>query len=364
MRIVIVGWHVKDSNVGLGRYTRNLIESLGRVDRRNEYEVLLPVESESFPSFSNVRYHVCRIPGFKRRVWEQVAPCLVKNHDLVHLPYDSCLAHNRAKLVVTIHDVKPLLFPKGKKPYSIREAIKHLLIPDPLSKIDHIITVSECSKNDIVERLKIANDRVTVIPQGVEHEIFCPASSRLEDTSRVTPYILSVAGADPTKNLRSLILAYSRLPVDMQRSHQLILVGDLEHQGKLHQLIEQNGIRRQTICTGIIPDERLIHLYQNASLFVFPSLYEGFGLPVLEAMACGCPVLCSNTSSLPEVVGDAAMMVSPLDIPALESAMRKILTDSVLQKRMRLEGRTRSQQYSWDRTALQTVELYERVVRG
>jgi len=362
MKIVIAAWHLKDFNVGLGRYTRNLIEGLGRVDRNNEYDIIMPVKDLNLPSYPNVHYRFCRYPVFKRRFWEQVATMGVGSYDLLHFPYDSCLAVKRGKFVVTIHDVKPLLYPKPKKRVNLSSLLKGFCIPRPLENIDHIITVSECSRKDIVTHLGVSDDRVTVIPQGVEQDIFTPPSIDGIQEQPETPYVLCVAGTDPTKNIHSLIHAFSSLPEDVRQSHQLILVGDLKKQDDLLRLVKEKRIETQTVFAGIVSDQQLVQFYQSASVFVFPSLYEGFGLPVLEAMACGCPVVCSNTSSLPEVVGKAAVMVSPLDTSAMESAMRQILTDSTLRDSMRKAGLQQVKQFSWDQTATRTVELYERVV--
>ena len=364
MKIVIAAWHLRDFNVGLGRYTRNLIEGLGRVDRKNEYEILIPTDSCSFTTWPNVHYRVCRFPIFKRRFWEQLATMMVGSYDLIHFPYDSCPAVKRGRLVVTIHDIKPLLFPKPKGKVNVSGLMKSLLIPRPFKKIDHIITVSECSREDIVEKLGMPKERVTVIPQGVERDKFLPRSAELIHVPEAAPYVLCVAGADPTKNIQSLIVAFSMLPDKLRKRHQLILVGDVDKHGDLNQLVKQKMIESQTVYAGVVSDEQLLRYYQNASVFVFPSLYEGFGLPVLEAMACGCPVVCSNTSSLPEVVGDAAMMISPLDVSAMEDAIRLVLTDPNLRQRMREAGLQRSKQFSWDQTAMQTTELYERVVNS
>ena len=362
MKIVIPAWHLKDFNVGLGRYTRNLIKSLGCVDRKNEYEVLMPLDSCVFPSQPNVRYRVYQSPIYKRRFWEQAASLLVGKYDLLHLPYDSCLAVKRGKLIVTIHDVKPLLFPNPKKKVNMYGMLKRLLIPRPLERIDHIITVSECSRQDIIERLGVQADRITVIPQGVEQDKFVSCFSEPPDRCNTVPYVLSVAGSDPTKNIQSLITAFSLLPDEVRTHYQLILVGDLDKQGELVRLVKQKGIERHVVYAGVVSDQQLIRYYQNAALFVFPSLYEGFGLPVLEAMACGCPVVCSNTSSLPEVVGDAAVMVDPLNVSALADAMCHVLTNSHIHQELRKAGIERSRQFSWEQTAMQTVALYERVV--
>ena len=364
MKIVIAAWHLRDFNVGLGRYTQNLIESLGRVDQENEYEILVPVDSSSFTPRPNVHYHVCRYPVLKRRFWEQMATRLVGKYDLVHFPYDSCLAGKRGKFIVTIHDVKHLLYPKPVKRLNLARLVKRLLIPRPLKNIDHIITVSECSRRDIIAKLGVPNDLVTVIPQGVEQGKFLPLSEERSHESELRPSVLCVAGSDPTKNVHTLIRAFSLLPEKIQARCELILVGDVKKQGELHQLVKQKGLESRTRYSGVVSDQQLVCYYQQASVFVFPSLYEGFGLPVLEAMACGCPVVCSQTSSLPEVVGDAALMVDPVDAMAMKNAIERILTDPVLQRRMREAGLQRAKKFSWDHTARQTARLYERVVNA
>ncbi|MCA9472006.1 MAG: glycosyltransferase family 4 protein [Nitrospirales bacterium] len=364
MKIVIAAWHLMNMNVGLGRYTKNLIAALGRVDRRHDYEILMPVETTAFFAYENFRYRFCQFPILKRRFWEQVATWLVGPYDLLHFPYDSCVVRKRGKFVVTIHDVKPLLFPHSSNHMSMSKLFKRMFMPRPFEIIDHVITVSKSSQADIVRRLEVPQERVTVIPQGVEHDKFSPRTEFVNPHGQQIPYVLSVAGADPTKNLVSLIDAFSQLPDNVRTRHQLLLIGDIKPQGTIRDLVDERGLTRQVVFTGIISDEKLVRYYQDASVFVFPSLYEGFGLPALEAMACGCPVVCSNTSSLPEVVGDAALMVTPTDVTALEQSIRQVLTDENLRHRLREAGIRQAGKFSWDQTAKETVALYERVVFG
>jgi alpha-1,3-rhamnosyl/mannosyltransferase len=173
--------------------------------------------------------------------------------------------------------------------------------------------------------------------------------------------VLCVAGSDPIKNVETLVEAFSRLPGGVRERHDLVLAGDFRRRVDLHERVKRRGIERQTVFTGVISDERLIELYQRASLFVFPSRYEGFGLPVLEAMACGCPVISSSASSLPEVAGDAAILVEPSDVKGFTRQMERVLTDQALWGDLRERGLARVMQFSWDRTARETVKVYERV---
>jgi len=365
VRIAIAAWHLRDFNVGLGRYSRALIEALGRVDAENQYEILMPDGSYTFPDRPNMRYRLIRFPVFKRRFWEQVAPLLVRRYDLLHFPYDSCVAWKRGAFVVTVHDVKPLIFSAktGRSSLNLNRLMEGLLVHNKWATIDHVLTDSHCSRRDIVERLGVPAERITVVYPGVEQERFGPASTSTDEGETSRPYVLCVAGADPTKNVETLVEAFARLPQQLRDAHDLVLVGDFRRRIDLRERIGQAGIEKQTVFTGVVGDDRLVRLYQRATLFVFPSLYEGFGLPVLEAMACGCPVISSNASSLPEVAGDAAVLVDPSDREGLARQMELVLTDAALRRSLRERGLERAAQFSWDRTARETVAVYRRVVQ-
>jgi glycosyltransferase involved in cell wall biosynthesis len=355
VKILIAAWHVKDFNVGLGRYARGFIEALGAVDRDNEYEIVMPIEPPLFTKQPNVRYRTVKIPIFKRRVWEQVVPWLCGRHDILHLPYDSCVIGKRGKLIVTIHDVKPLLFSTGRHTPSL---VERIVVPDRRAVIDHVVTVSTASSLDIQRLLGYPAQRVTVIYPGVDLKRFSPA---VPASGIDSPYVLAVAGADPTKNVETLIKAFARVPSSLRDRHKLILVGDLRRRPELGELVKELGLGAQTVFAGIVSDEQLIELYQHAAVFVFPSRYEGFGLPVLEAMACGCPVVSSNASSLPEVVGSAGFLRDPSDVDGFAEDITLLLSDASRRKQLRDQGVRRAAQFSWERTARELVALYGKV---
>ena len=174
--------------------------------------------------------------------------------------------------------------------------------------------------------------------------------------------MLCVAGADPSKNVETLVDSFSQLPLPTQDAHDLVLVGDFRRRTDLHERVRDAGIEKQTVFTGVVADDRLIELYQRAALFVFPSRYEGFGLPVLEAMACGCPVVCSIASSLPEVADDAAILLDPLDVEGFARAIEQVLEDAELRNDLRQRGLRQAARFTWDRTARETIAVYKRVV--
>ena len=360
MKIVIAAWHLRDFNVGLGQYARGLIEALGRVDATNQYEILMPDDSCNFSVRQNIRYHVIRIPFFRRRLWEQIAPNLVGRYDVLHFLYDSCVAWKRGKFIVTIHDVKPLLFGSHRPKRNLNTLIERMVIPDQSVQVDHVVTVSQWSKHDIARHLSLSRDQISVVPPGVDPIHFRPASSLEQDRPR-KPYVLSVAGSDPTKNVETLVEAFARLPAHLRENHDLVLVGDLRNRSEVHARVHQLRLESQTTFPGVVAEEQLVALYQHAAVFVFPSRYEGFGLPVLEAMACGCPVISSNASSLPDVFGDAALSADPTDAAGFARHMEQVLSDAGLRQELRRKGLDRASQFSWEQTAREMVKVYAKV---
>jgi glycosyltransferase involved in cell wall biosynthesis len=371
VKVVVAAWHLRNLNVGIGRYCFGLIDALGRADRLNRYDVIMPQDPGGLPSYSNVRHRVVRFPILKRRFWEQMIPVVAGPHDLLHLPYDSCTAWKRAKLVATIHDVKPLLFPELASTRNMHQVMEAVIVGNKWAKRDHILTDSECSRRDIVERCGVPADRITVVYPGVDLNRFKPSSpspsplpSGEGDRVRGRPYVLSVAGPDPTKNVETLIEAFAMLPPPVKEAHDLLLAGDFRRRGDLRERVVRLGIDKQVQFPGVVSDDQLIELYQRAALLVFPSRYEGFGLPVLEAMACGCPVVSSNAASLPEVGGDAVILVPPDDVAGFAEAMTRVLENSETAQSMRARGLARAAQFTWERTARETVAVYQKVVAG
>jgi glycosyltransferase involved in cell wall biosynthesis len=357
--IVIAAWHLKNPNVGLGRYCHELIEAIARVDSSNRYEILMPESRHQFPSRENMTYRHIRFPVFRRRFWEQAAPLLAASHDVLHLPYDSCVAWKRGKLVTTIHDAKPLLFPELRPKRNMHARIEGVLVGDPKSKRDHVITISDSSRRDLIRYLGLSESGITAVPLGIDGTRFHPLPPGKSRASK--PYVMSLAGSDPTKNIVTLVKAFAAVPERLRMSYDLVLAGDVTKRTDVRQAIDHEGIASQTRLIGVVSDDTLIDLYQSAALFAFPSLYEGFGLPVLEAMACGSPVICSNTSSLPEVAGDAAILVDPRNVEQWSLELARMMEDAALRAELSERGRARALTFSWDRTAAETVAVYRQV---
>jgi alpha-1,3-rhamnosyl/mannosyltransferase len=358
VKITIAAWHLKNQNVGIGRYCREFIEALGRVDCTNEYRILIPESTHPFHARPNFDYRSLRFPLFRRRFWEQAAPLISGQSDLLHFPYDSCVIVKREKFVVTIHDIKPLLFPELRSKTNLTSRFEAWLIGNRWAKIDHVITISEHSRNDILARFPLRPDQVSVTPMGFDAARFKPGTA----PSQGKPYVLCVAGSDPTKNVGCLVTAYSGLPETMRRQVDLVLAGDVCKRADIRESVRNLGLEPHCRLLGVVPDQELVTLYQQATIFVFPSLYEGFGLPVLEAMACGIPIICSNTSSLPEVVGDAAVTIDPRKPEQLAAALSDLLRSPARRHDLAAKGLARAKTFTWERTAAETIAAYRRAM--
>ncbi len=272
-----------------------------------------------------------------------------------------------ARTVLTVHDLIYRLFPDYHLP--LNKWFLNLFMPLFVRRADAIIAVSQCTKNDLMRHYDVAPEKITVIYEGVDAR-FRPITDRdalaavRARYSLPQRYILYVGTLEPRKNLPTLLEAYATLQAQSPIPDlQLVIVG---RRGWLYesffQRLRELNLEDQVILLGFIPDEDLPAVYSGADLFVFPSLYEGFGLPPLEAMACGTPVVSSDTSSLPEVVGEAGLMVDPHDVRALTEAIERALTDRHLRAELRARGLEQASRFTWEKTARQTLKVYRNVV--
>ena len=285
---------------------------------------------------------------------------------LVHDPSGVCpfvVGRRTARYgrVVTLHDATSFRYPAT---HSLLDNILQLwYVPATLRNVDAIITPTADSKRDLVRFLRLEPQRVHVVPGAVE-AMFRPAppavvEAVLRQLGLCQPYVLYVGALEPRKNLPTLVRAFGQVRRE-QPGLQLVVVGGRRWKSSRLLPRDLEAVR----LTGYVPDELLPALYTGAAAFCFPSLAEGFGLPVLEAMACGTPVITSTTSSLPEVAGEAALLVDPLDEHALAGAVRRVLTDADLAHDLRERGRQRAAIFSWTRSAEMTLAVYQAVLRS
>jgi len=268
--------------------------------------------------------------------------------------------------VGTVHDFSSIHV-TGKYDPARRFYITKVL-PVFIRRLSRVITVSESSKKDIVEFAEVPGERVTVIPLGVDQARYYPRSKQ-ESLSKIVgrysitpPYILYISRIEhPGKNHVRLIEAFSRLKAATRLPHQLVLTGsDWTRAEVVHQAAEKSPYAGNILFSGFAPADDLPDLYCGAELFVFPSLYEGFGLPLLEAMTCGTPVVCSELSSLPEVARGSARMFDPYSVEAIAETMETLLTDEDLQKSYIQRGLEQSDGFSWSHSAELTLEVITR----
>lgn len=353
-------------------YVLGLLEALLRIDRDNEYVV-----------FYNDSAHLGRFPGAKEivlpgknplaRLWREhvllPSACKRENIDLLHCPKSAIPFYSPCPVVVTLHDLIPIKHPETEK-FTAR-IYWRLQIPIAARRSAFIITVSEHARQEIMTGFGVDAGRIKAIMLG-----FNPAMLEARDPARAVAvrdryalperYILYVGTIQPRKNIDTLIEAYARLIQERDNTiPSLVIVG---RKGWLYDplfaRIAELGLTDMAIFTGFVADEDLPFIYDGAQVFAYLSLFEGFGLPPLEAMACGAPVVVSNTTSLPEVVGDAGFAVAPLDIDAIVAAFRQLLDKPELAANMRKKGLERARAFSWERCARETLEIYEAVSRS
>jgi alpha-1,3-rhamnosyl/mannosyltransferase len=245
-----------------------------------------------------------------------------------------------------------------------------LLVPVVVRRSAHILTLSQYARHDILSSLSVHPGKVSAVHLAPDRELYREVQASEEEQMECLarygiskPYLLSVAFSHPHKNLDGLVRAYASLVQKHRSEHQLVLVGGARSaHDALVGLVRELGLRERVVLTGYVPDRDLALLYAMADVFVFPSFYEGFGLPPLEAMACGTPVVCSNASSLPEVVGDAAVQVDPHSVQELELGILSVLADEELRCTLVQKGLERVKEFSWEKTAQGTLAVYDQVV--
>jgi len=258
--------------------------------------------------------------------------------------------------VITICDVSFARHPEWHPIDRVQYLEKYLL--KQLSKVEAIITISEFSRKEILNLLGVNPDKVYVTPLGVDRS-FTPGKRQKEGLPK--EYVLFLGNLEPRKNLPTLLHAYRSLPRSLRDRFPLVIAGASGwHTKELKKALHLFPNDEKPILTGYVPQQLLPDLYRGASLFVYPSFYEGFGLPVIEAMACGVPVVASNTTSLPEVVGDAGILINPYHPDELKEAMSKLLEDPGYRKQMSEKGLKRAKLFSWEKCARGTLAVYEK----
>lgn len=368
LRIAIDAHMVGEHETGNETYILNLMRGLMDIDQESRYlmysphvkslGVLNPLPRNFAPVQVKPATSVIRIPiGLPARVRADRA-------DILHVTYVAPPIVS-ARVVATVHDISYVYYPET---FSARDkAILNTFVPRTLRKADAVITVSESSKRDIVSHYGTPQEKITVVYQSIAPTFRvlprdAALRARLAPYGIKGPYILAVGNLQPRKNLYRLILAYARLLRNGTYRGDLVVVGKSKWQeSSLFQTARNLGLDQRIKFTGYVTDEDLVAIYNGADVFVYPSLYEGFGLPPLEAMACGCPVVASDGSSLPEVVGDAGLLTRPTSDDAIAWVISRLVIESGLRDTLIQRGLERVRRFSMRVAAATTLQVYNQI---
>jgi glycosyltransferase involved in cell wall biosynthesis len=369
VRIALDAHMIGERETGNESYALNLLRGLATLtDDDNQYAVLTPrpqVLRELItlpPRFQVVRVRpatsALRIPlGMPLAI--RSARC-----DLLHVTY---IAPPRpgCPTVVSVHDLSYLAHPEWLS-WRVRFTLKKL-VPRSVRAAARVIAISDFTKQDLVQRYGLSPEGIVVIPlaAGATFTPLPDAASRPLPTGIREPFILAVGNLEPRKNLATLIDAFAELVRQHSFAGSLVIAGKAKYRGEeAGGAVVRLGLEGRVVFTGFIDDATLRLLYNRATLFVYPSLYEGFGLPLLEAMACGCPVVASNATAIPQTAGDAAILVDPTSVAALTAAMARVVGNPELARRLSFQGKAQSARFSWTRTAELTRRVYREALAG
>jgi len=373
MKIGITTFGGDGGKSGISQYIINILKEFAALEDRPDFEVIVyEDEKELFvpnpDSMSTISFGDSLRSPVANIAWHQISLpklCRKQKYDVLFLP-----AGNRrlpvslpCPSVGTVHDFSSIHV-EGKYDPARMFYIKRVL-PFLARKLTRVLTVSESSKRDIVEYAKVPEEYVTVTPLAADNQVYFPRSAA-ECVEHIgpkydirPPYILYISRIEhPGKNHAGLIRAFSDLKASEHISHSLVLAGsDWDRAEEVHRVADESPYSDDIVFTGFAPTEDIPLLYCGADIFVFPSLYEGFGMPILEAMASGIPVACSNISSMPEVAGDTGILFDPYDEQSITEAMRRLLTDPDLLNVCRERGLERAKKYTWSATAALTLKV-------
>lgn len=362
----------KIQDFGIGTYVRNLVRALAAIDAENQYVLLTkPADKDSLRDLpANFQVATETSPVYSVRELVSLSWQLYRRKlDLYHSTHYVLPAWVQSKVVVTIHDIIHLLYPEFL-PSNLAFLYAQRMIRRSLTRGDRILAVSHNTRSDLMHHFDVDGRKIQVVHNGVEDVFRKPLPSEvldrwLRDLGISPPYLLFVGNPKPHKNLDNVVKAYARARRLAQFDAPLICVGHRDgSEFKIRQRAEYLGVGDRVRLLGHVAQEALPAIYQGATLFLYPTLYEGFGLPVIEAMASGVAVITSNTSALKEIAEGYAHLVDPLDIDGMAKAIARCMGDPEHRASLAKLGLRRSEDFRWDRAAKRTLEIYLDVIEG
>jgi glycosyltransferase involved in cell wall biosynthesis len=378
MQLLLSTYALKFPFTGIGWYTYYLLKALQgnvsinplpyptvpdctlvRTGQKKTFQLRLRKIIRSWPATYSCFNYYCDF------LFKKHTKHLAEKKVIYHEPCYILRPYNGPK-ICTIHDLSHIYFPESHP----RERVKFLLryLPKSIKAADHVITGSDYTRQEIINYFNLSPKKISTVYHGVAKKFRAypmtashPVLSHYGLVGKA--YLLSVGTLEPRKNLERLIQAFSLLPERLRKKHPLVLIGEQGwHIAQLKKLINKLRAKRELYFLGYVPASDLPFLYSGSYVFAYPSLYEGFGLPLLEALACGVPILSANTSSMPEVVGEAALFTDPTDVFALAERLQQIVEDNVLRKELKKRGPMQAAKFSWQSCAEQTVAIYQQVL--
>ena len=374
MHVGLDGYPLAEPRTGVGHYTLELARALARLSPSDQFELVSPaafepaiLEELAGEGLANLRAVHTKASVVRGRWWTVGLPLYVRRakFDLFHGTNFEVPLWPRRRNVLTIHDLSTLLFPGKHRPRAVRRA--RIRLPAAARLALKIITPVESIRREVCEHLGVRPDKVVAIPSAARRSFQpVPAAQSLSIRKRLgieDEFLLFVGTLEPRKNLLSLLRALEQIVLNTSLRPQLVIAGG---EGWLmdetFSFIRDSSINERLRLTGYLGDEDLGALYSSCRMFIYPSVYEGFGLPPLEAMACGAPVIASRIAALQENLGDAANFFEPMDVAGLTKSIIELWADEPQRQRLSSLGRQQAEKFSWERTAQQTLEVYREVV--
>lgn len=369
MNIAINTLSLNRTKAGMGNYIWNLVNCLASIDRKNGYYIFVSDRNKHLFDIKRGNFKIIKVgrrfsEGPLRFLWEQFAlpKCIKKlDIDILHSPGFVIPFFSKAKNVLTIADLTFIKYPRVHT--LIKQKYFGWLIPHSIKKSDRVISISESTKKDILELIDTNPEKIDVIHLAHGKEFNMKNKKNAKNALKTKygikpPFLLFVGMIEPRKNLGGVLMALANLKKEGM-PHKIVIVGKKGWKYKgVFKTIRELKLGDNVVFTGYVPDADLPIFYNSAEVFMYPCLYEGFGIPILEAMACGCPVITSNISSMPEVAGNAAILVNPESVEEIKQAMKRVISDSKLRADMIRKGMINVKRFNWEKTARETLEVY------
>ncbi|MFL0195591.1 glycosyltransferase family 4 protein [Clostridium sp. WILCCON 0269] len=356
---------------GIGTYTSEILKYMTKNHRENFYHIYW--SGNNYDKLQQENTKIVMASKKQHRFFEQYYfPVNLKKEtvDIYHIPQNGIgISENiECKKIVTIHDLIPYILPETVGKGYLSKFLKEM--PKIIDLADGIITVSDCSKKDILKFFPINEDKIFVTPLAANSR-YTPLEKdkcRYEINSNYNienPFILYIGGFSPRKNVSSLITAFSKIHKKLDKNYDLVIAGSNKDDSDMLKNLSINlNIDKNIRFTGFVEEKMMPIFYNACDIFIYPSLYEGFGLPPLEAMSCGTPVITSNISSIPEVVGDGGILINPFDIESLMYSIEALINDSSIREELSLKALKQSAKFSWEKTSEKTIEVYNKILNN